>query len=325
MLKDASRAGTPAPISLTGHIPELHHTGSDDHLAVPDATSRPASLLSLESRNGDGRQERESSSLTVTSPDSRPQSGGRTPETASPPNGSSASRKRPSALAPAPPKATAAKDELTISVRGTANIQSGPSSSLGGGLGSSSSTPTPPASTKASRGTVSSLLDQLTEIHDRQQKARTSEWDAFLRRRAKRRVAGRDQDVGMSGAIAGVVALAGTQSKSGQEDYRLFQRLVRRGIPMPYRADIWAECSGARDLLVPGEYAEILAVHRDDHSPVMAEIEKDVGRTFPGNVFFGGDGPGVAKLRRLLVAYSWHNPAVGYCQGMNVSPVEPLH
>lgn len=80
-----------------------------------------------------------------------------------------------------------------------------------------------------------------------------------------------------------------------------------------------SEFSGARDALVPGEYAEILAVHANDVSPVLAEIEKDVSRTFPGNLFFGGDGPGVAKLRRVLVAYSWHNPAVGYCQGMNVS------
>lgn len=87
---------------------------------------------------------------------------------------------------------------------------------------------------------------------------------------------------------------------------------------MSYRAEVWSECSGARDLLVPGEYAEILSVHADDQSPVMAEIEKDVSRTFPGNVFFGGDGPGVAKLRRVLTAYSWHNPAVGYCQGMNM-------
>lgn len=47
------------------------------------------------------------------------------------------------------------------------------------------------------------------------------------------------------------------------------------------------ECSGAKDSLVPGEYAEILAVHADDRSPVLAEIEKDVSRTFPGNVFFG--------------------------------------
>lgn len=71
--------------------------------------------------------------------------------------------------------------------------------------------------------------------------------------------------------------------------------------------------------MVPGEYREILAVHAPDPSPVLAEIEKDVSRTFPGNMFFGGDGPGVAKLRRVLVAYSWRNPRVGYCQGMNVS------
>lgn len=70
-------------------------------------------------------------------------------------------------------------------------------------------------------------------------------------------------------------------------------------------AALTAECSGAKDALVPGEYAEILAVHANDVSPVLAEIEKDVSRTFPGNVFFGGDGVGVAKLRRLLIAYSW--------------------
>jgi hypothetical protein len=39
--------------------------------------------------------------------------------------------------------------------------------------------------------------------------------------------------------------------------------------------------------MVPGEYAEIQSVHRQDTSPFIAEIEKDVTRTFPGNVFFG--------------------------------------
>ena len=48
-----------------------------------------------------------------------------------------------------------------------------------------------------------------------------------------------------------------------------------------------AECSGAKDLMVPGEYAEILSVHAKDQNSVLAEIEKDVSRTFPGNVFFG--------------------------------------
>jgi hypothetical protein len=47
------------------------------------------------------------------------------------------------------------------------------------------------------------------------------------------------------------------------------------------------ECSGAKDLFVPGEYMEILEKHSDEDSPVAKEIEKDVSRTFPGNVFFG--------------------------------------
>lgn len=168
--------------------------------------------------------------------------------------------------------------------------------------------------------TVSSLLGQLTDIHDRQQKARTGEWDAFLRKRTRSRRGTNgtraEQDVGVGGALAQIINLSA--NKSGADEYRALLRLVRRGIPMSYRAEVWSECSGARDLIVPGEYAEILAVHKDDRSPVMAEIEKDVGRTFPGNVFFGGDGPGVAKLRRVLTAYAWHNPAVGYCQGMNM-------
>ena len=37
---------------------------------------------------------------------------------------------------------------------------------------------------------------------------------------------------------------------------------------------------------------------------IVDEIEKDVGRTMPLIIFFGGDGAGVDKLRRVLIAYS---------------------
>ena len=37
----------------------------------------------------------------------------------------------------------------------------------------------------------------------------------------------------------------------------------------------------------------------------------------PTNLFFGGHGPGVPKLKRLLTAYAHFNVDYGYCQGMN--------
>lgn len=53
----------------------------------------------------------------------------------------------------------------------------------------------------------------------------------------------------------------------------------------------------------PGLFQDLLA-QTDDEGHVVMEIEKDVGRTMPLNIFFGGDGAGVVKLRRVLIAYS---------------------
>jgi len=48
------------------------------------------------------------------------------------------------------------------------------------------------------------------------------------------------------------------------------------------------------------------------------QIELDLLRTLPNNKHY--DSPhadGIAKLRRVLLAYSVHNPEVEYCQGFN--------
>ena len=50
-------------------------------------------------------------------------------------------------------------------------------------------------------------------------------------------------------------------------------------------------------------------------SPAAKQIELDLLRTLPNNKHY--DGPhadGIAKLRRVLLAYSVHNPEVEYCQ-----------
>jgi hypothetical protein len=49
----------------------------------------------------------------------------------------------------------------------------------------------------------------------------------------------------------------------------------------------------------------------------MTDISADVERTLANNVFFR-DGVGRNKLRDVLVAYSWYNPAIGYSQGLNI-------
>ena len=50
-------------------------------------------------------------------------------------------------------------------------------------------------------------------------------------------------------------------------------------------------------------------------TPAAKQIELDLLRTLPNNKHY--DGPhadGIAKLRRVLLAYSVHNPDVEYCQ-----------
>ena len=70
-----------------------------------------------------------------------------------------------------------------------------------------------------------------------------------------------------------------------------------------YRAKVWLESSGALEMQEPGAFQDLLA-QSDTGDGVAGEIEKDVGRTMPLNIFFGGDGAGVDKLRRVLLAYS---------------------
>jgi hypothetical protein len=97
--------------------------------------------------------------------------------------------------------------------------------------------------------------------------------------------------------------LIGFAQLSGSSERREFDRLVRSGIPLVYRSKVWLECSGALEMKEPGLFQDLLA-QVDNQSGVAAEIEKDVGRTMPLNIFFGGDGAGVVKLRRVLTAYS---------------------
>ncbi|KAF8340494.1 rab-GTPase-TBC domain-containing protein [Cantharellus anzutake] len=196
--------------------------------------------------------------------------------------------------------------------------------------GSAPPTDTP---THACGSTVALLISRLTELHDKQQAAQKTEWDTFLKKR-KRTAKGNllssgaavlfgaspselgDEELLPSEGLIGVAQMGLSANK---EEWKEFSRLVRGGVPLVYRAKIWSECSGALEIAEPGVFQELLSTRGSEiPHPTLVEIDKDVRRTMPTNIFFGGDGVGVNKLRRVLQAYSWRNPDVGYCQGMNL-------
>ncbi|GAO16202.1 hypothetical protein UVI_02045060 [Ustilaginoidea virens] len=186
---------------------------------------------------------------------------------------------------------------------------------------------------------VKILLEQLSEVHDSLQRDKTVKWNDFLRKvRAERRREGqaavaaaaaaaeaRHETPAMilpetrvaNGEMIGIAGL-GNKGKVGRAKWNEFKALVLGGIPVAYRAKVWSECSGAAALRVPGYFEDLVARDGHDDDPaVVGQIQMDIDRTLTDNVFFR-KGPGVPKLRQLLLAYSRRNKDVGYCQGMNL-------
>ncbi|XP_046887420.1 growth hormone-regulated TBC protein 1-A [Hypomesus transpacificus] len=97
------------------------------------------------------------------------------------------------------------------------------------------------------------------------------------------------------------------------------KRYVRKGVPNEHRGHVWMGACGAQERLDknPGYYHSLLD---GQHDPKLLEtIRTDLNRTFPDNVQFRKSSePCLQKaLYDVLLAYGHHNPAIGYCQGMN--------
>lgn len=98
-----------------------------------------------------------------------------------------------------------------------------------------------------------------------------------------------------------------------------FHKLIRVGLPNRLRGEIWELTSGSLYLRLehPTHYAETLAKFEGQESLAIDEIEKDLNRSLPEYPGFQSE-EGIGRLRRVLTAYSWVNPDVGYCQAMNI-------
>ncbi|KAK5656214.1 hypothetical protein OQA88_4975 [Cercophora sp. LCS_1] len=98
-----------------------------------------------------------------------------------------------------------------------------------------------------------------------------------------------------------------------------FHKLIRVGLPNRLRGEMWELTSGSIYLRLenPNLFADTLAKYSGQESLAIDEIEKDLNRSLPEYPGFQSE-EGIGRLRRVLTAYSWVNPDVGYCQAMNI-------
>ncbi|KAK9716831.1 GTPase activating protein (GAP) [Basidiobolus ranarum] len=98
-----------------------------------------------------------------------------------------------------------------------------------------------------------------------------------------------------------------------------FSRLVKIGLPNSLRGEIWEICSGSIYLrsMNPDLYQKINDENAGKVSLSTEEIEKDLNRSLPEYPAYQ-TAEGIDTLRRVLTAYSWKDPALGYCQAMNI-------
>lgn len=213
-----------------------------------------------------------------------------TSPTALSPGPISAHRPRSSTLAvfnPSPAKPSASHQDVTVSSRGALNLR--PTLTANGGRKDSVLAQKAKLDSLAvrNRKPVSALLTQLGEVQDVREAETARQWEQFIKYRRgkassrKGSVSARQRPT--SGLDHGswqddLVGIANIgDGKTGQEVMKRFKTLiVSSGIPINMRASIWAECSGAKDAFIPGEYHEILSVHKQDEHPVLGDIEKDV-------------------------------------------------
>ncbi|XP_063809520.1 TBC1 domain family member 8 isoform X3 [Pseudophryne corroboree] len=97
------------------------------------------------------------------------------------------------------------------------------------------------------------------------------------------------------------------------------RKLVAMGIPESLRGELWLIFSDAvTDLAThPDYYTKLVEESMGKCCMVTEEIERDLHRSLPEHPAFQNE-TGIAALRRVLTAYAYRNPKIGYCQSMNI-------
>lgn len=153
---------------------------------------------------------------------------------------------------------------------------------------------------------LKSRLLSLAQNHDMTQQKGSNQWNEFLKRLSLL-----DND-----SHGDLLTINGENIIHYRHLYKELTKLIQMGVPKLVRPKLWSELCGANTLRNPTEYHELL----DSAAPnteAESQIQLDLYRTMPFNVFFKDSGPGLGNLQRVLIAFSRKYPQIGYCQGMN--------
>ncbi|CAF90403.1 unnamed protein product, partial [Tetraodon nigroviridis] len=98
--------------------------------------------------------------------------------------------------------------------------------------------------------------------------------------------------------------------------------LLRGGVPQEYRRQLWTWMVHVRTGSIreqePDGYQQLCQKSGTSPHPASRQIELDLPRTLTTNQLFSSpSSAALQQLRRILLAFSWRNPAIGYCQGLN--------
>eukprot|EP00028_Trichosphaerium_sp_Am-I-7-wt_P005183 CAMPEP_0168539476 /NCGR_PEP_ID=MMETSP0405-20121227/21854_1 /TAXON_ID=498012 /ORGANISM="Trichosphaerium sp, Strain Am-I-7 wt" /LENGTH=600 /DNA_ID=CAMNT_0008569053 /DNA_START=397 /DNA_END=2199 /DNA_ORIENTATION=+ len=93
---------------------------------------------------------------------------------------------------------------------------------------------------------------------------------------------------------------------------------VREGIPHSFRGELWQLLTGSKKAMKESKdlYKRLLRENMGKITAATKQIDKDVHRTFTEHPILTTK-RSEESLRRILIAYSWKNRVVGYCQSMN--------
>lgn len=93
---------------------------------------------------------------------------------------------------------------------------------------------------------------------------------------------------------------------------------AKSGYPLSHRGDLWQAMSGSKDAMRrhKGLYHSLLERNEGIETAATSQIEKDLHRTFISNPLLRTKAD-LARLQRVLNAFSFYDPQTGYCQSMN--------